>query len=236
MGGVFYFGADEKVRFAFGRDELKRVTGMAVDPERQVLYLVDAPRNVLSVYSLDGHKQTEWGKRGKAVGEFNFPLDVALDPQGNVYVPDALNFRVQVFDPQGNPIRQFGQIGLQLGSFQLPKGIAVDTSGHVYVTDSRAHRMLIFDLEGRLLQVIGGYGRVTAEGVSPGAFNLPSGIDADRNDTIWVADTLNRSVHRYQYLNERFLADNPIRQEEVYHPTKSDYYDPEQGNSEIRGE
>ena len=85
------------VRFAFGKGELERVTGMAVDPERQRIYLVDAPRSTLLVYSLDGKKQAEWGRRGSAVGEFNFPLDVALDPDGNVYVLDALNFRVQVF-------------------------------------------------------------------------------------------------------------------------------------------
>ena len=227
-GQIFYFGSDAKLRFAFGNGELERVAGLAVDVARQRLYAVDAPRNKLLVYNLVGEKQTEWGKRGGGVGEFNYPLDVDVDAAGNVYVLDALNFRVQVFDPQGNPLRHFGQLGRQLGGFQLPKGIAVDTSGHVYVSDSRAHRMLIFDLEGQLLQVIGGYGRVSPEGVSPGAFNLPSGVDADVNDGVWVADTLNRSVHRYQYLNERFLAENPIRSEEVYQPSGSDYYIPAQ--------
>ena len=218
QGVIYYFGRDEKVRFAFGKEELERITGMAVDDSLQRLYLVDAPQSKVFVYSLKGEKLQEWGRRGNKSGEFNFPLDVAIDENGDVYVLDALNFRIQVFDPEGNFKRQFGQIGRQLGGFQLPKGIAVDTSGHVYVTDSRAHRMLIFNREGQLLQVVGGYGLITRDGVTPGAFNLPAGIEADNQDSIWVADTLNRSVHRYQFLNDQYLKEHPIDPEQVVRP------------------
>jgi len=234
QGMVFYFDKDEKIRFAFGKGELERITGMVVDPVRNRIYLVDAPRSVIAIYSLAGEKIDEWGKRGAGAGEFNFPLDVDLDEEGNVYVLDALNFRVQVFSPQGAFLRQFGRIGRQIGGFQLPKGLAVDTSGHVYVTDSRSHRMLIFDLEGQLLQVIGGYGVLTSEGVSPGAFNMPSGIDADQHDGIWVTDTLNLSIQRYQFLNEQFLSEHPVLDEEKYAPSGDDYYIPGPDLEQIR--
>lgn len=217
-GKIYYFGPDERLRFAFGNGELKRVTGLAVDDDRQRVYAVDTPSNRVFVYSLSGEKLATWGERGTAPGAFNFPLDVDVDAQGDVYVLDALNFRVQVFDPQGRYLREFGEIGKQLGGFQLPKGLALDGDGNVYVTDSRAHRMLIFSSRGELLQVVGGYRRIGQDGIAPGGMNLPSGVDIDGRNSIWVVDTLNRAVQRFQYLDEVYLRDHPVEGHEAYVP------------------
>lgn len=217
-GRIYYFDSTEKVRYAFATDEVKRVTGMAVDDKRQRLYAVDAPANTVHVYDLQGRRLHSWGERGMAPGEFNFPLDVEVDGNGRLYVLDALNFRVQVFDPDGNFLYSFGEIGLKLGGFQLPKGIALDNWGHVYVTDSRAHQVLIFSVKGELLQVVGGYRRISRDGVAPGGMNLPSGIDIDSRGSIWVVDSLNRAVQRFQYLTPHYLRENPVKRQGVYSP------------------
>lgn len=214
-GLIYYFGPDERVRFVFGNDLLERVTGMAVDSQRGRLYAVDAPQNKVVVFDLTGKKQFEWGSRGAREGEFNFPLDIAIGPDDNLYVLDALNFRIQVFSRDGVFLRSFGRLGREVGSFRLPKAIAIDRSGNVYVTDSRSNRVLIFNLSGQLLQVVGGYGRFSSSQVSPGAMSLPAGIDANANDTVWVADTLNRAVHRFQYLNEQYLEAHPVQPDEA---------------------
>ncbi len=217
-GKIFRFGADEQVEITFGGDVLERGTGLAVDSQRGRLYVADSPASRIAIFSLDGEFLGYRGERGRGPGQFNFPLDLEVDAQGNLYVLDALNFRVQVFDPEGKFLRSFGEIGMGTGGFQLPKAIAVDRSGHVYVTDARANRFLIFDLQGNLLLAVGGRGMVTEKGVVPGGLSLPSGIDADGNDSIWVADTLNQVVHRYQFLNPAFLSEHPIREEDVYVP------------------
>ena len=40
-----------------------------------------------------------FGESGFDEGELNYPIGVALDAAGNVYVADTWNQRVQVFDP-----------------------------------------------------------------------------------------------------------------------------------------
>ncbi|GIV64454.1 MAG: hypothetical protein KatS3mg045_1793 [Bellilinea sp.] len=43
-----------------------------------------------------------FGKEGIGNGAFNDPRNIAVDPQGNIYVSDYRTGRVQQFDPQGN--------------------------------------------------------------------------------------------------------------------------------------
>ena len=43
----------------------------------------------------------EFGSYGTGKRQLNRPSDVAVDPDGDVYVCDWANHRVQVFDPDG---------------------------------------------------------------------------------------------------------------------------------------
>jgi len=54
---------------------------------------------------------SEWGSKGSAPGEFNQPIGVALDDEGNVYVSDAGNNRIQKFTADGAFIVEWGTAG-----------------------------------------------------------------------------------------------------------------------------
>ena len=41
-------------------------------------------------------------------GEFNYPTDVALGPEGTLYVADGFNDRIQVFGADGRFLRKWG--------------------------------------------------------------------------------------------------------------------------------
>ncbi len=218
QGRIYLFDAQGKLRKIFGQGILLRPTGLAYDPVSDRVYVADAGLHQVLAFSRDGVWQKTLGKRGVAPDEFNYPLDLDVDGDGNLYVLDSLNARVQVFDPAGAFLRSFGERGTSLGSFRMAKGIAVDRSGHVYVTDAISHRFVIFDLLGTHLMTLGGRTSTQGKLGVPGGFDMPKGVAADGSDGIWVVDSLNRMLHKYQFLNRDYLQKNPIRPEQVYIP------------------
>jgi DNA-binding beta-propeller fold protein YncE len=77
-------------------------------------------------YSADGKKIREWGKRGKGRGEFNNAHDIAIHPDGRIFVADRENGRLQWFDAEGKYLGEH-HFGGQLFS------VAISNKGEVYV-------------------------------------------------------------------------------------------------------
>ncbi len=179
-----------------GEASLKRPAGLAIDPDRQRLFVADVPTHQVVVMTLEGELIRRLGQRGAGPGEFNFPTNVAVDSEGRLYVSDSLNFRVQMFDVELRPTRQIGRGGNLPGYFSQPKGVSVDQDGHMYVVDAHFEAVQIFDATGRLLLTFG------EEGRGPGQFWLPAGIFIDPSNRIWIADTYNRRVQVFDYLVE----------------------------------
>ena len=66
---------------------------------------------------------TAVGSQGAALGQFSFPLGVAVDNHDRFVVADTLNQRIQVCDEQLS-CTEFGSQGTGLGQFQFPQGVA----------------------------------------------------------------------------------------------------------------
>ena len=87
-----------------------------------------------------------FGKKGAANGEFELPLSVVVDPQGNIWVADTFNNRIQKFSSTGAHLQNFGSRGSGDGQFNLPSGLAISDSGRLIVGDSDNHRIQEFTL------------------------------------------------------------------------------------------
>lgn len=197
MGGCLYL-FDKEGRFVaeVGRADLQRPVGLAFDAPRQRLYVADTAAHRIAIFSPDGQFQAVFGQRGSALGQFNYPTNVAVDRQGRLYVSDSLNWRVQQFGPDFKAIRQIGAQGDMPGYFTLPKGLAIDQQDHLYVIDARFEVIEVFDSDGRVLLDFG------QEGKEAGEFWLPTGLFIDQNNRIWVADSENRRVQVFDFLPE----------------------------------
>ena len=197
-GAVFRFTSKGKwLDTLGGNGELQRPTGLALDRHRDLLWVVDTLAHRVAGFDLQGSPVLSFGRRGTGDGEFNYPVAVAVGPQGRLYVTDAMNFRVQIFDATGNFIGAFGKPGNGPGDFDKAKGVAVDASGHVYVVEALHDVIHVFDPDGRLLTVIGG------TGAGPGQFWLPTGIHIDSRGRILIADSANHRIQILQYLGGR---------------------------------
>jgi DNA-binding beta-propeller fold protein YncE len=215
------YALDGRPLGAFGEGRLERPGAIAVDRAGGRLVVVDIPAHRLAIFSTGGDFFAYLGERGGGPGQFNFPVDADFGPDGALYVLDSLNARVQKFLPDGESWRfaaEFGERGTAAGSFSMAKALAVTPAGHVYVTDALSHKVVVFDGDGNFLLNFGGKSAAQGGGVAPGGFYMPRGIAADENDGIWVVDSLNRMVHRFQYLNAAYLREHPIRSEQLFHP------------------
>lgn len=197
LNRVFVYNPEgDRVRVIGGEEEVKRISGVAVDRARDRLYVVDTLGHQVLIYTLSGEKKGVIGRRGTGSGELNFPTYVAVDGEGRVYISDSLNFRIQVFDSAGVFVSQVGSLGSTLGQFSRPKGVAVDRENHLYVVDTLFDNVQIFNAAGELLLHFG------RSGVEPGFFWLPAGIAVDRDGKIYVADAYNQRVQVFQLLPE----------------------------------
>ena len=137
---------------------------------------------------------SSWGSYGSADGQLNYPKDLAVDGQGNVYVADSYNHRVQVFDAQGRFLRKWGSQGTLPGQFQEPWGIAVDDSGDVYVADTWNHRIQKFDVQGQFIRQWGFFGDTAGALGDAQMMYGPRDVAIDTEGNVLVSDTGNKRI------------------------------------------
>jgi DNA-binding beta-propeller fold protein YncE len=130
----------------------------------------------------------------QAGGGPNLPLakvgPPAVDPQGNVWVPDASYDQFLIFAPDGEFREAWGSPGSGEGQFDFSAAssfwgygaAAFDTAGNIYVVDTGNHRIQKFGPDRSFITAWG------SEGSRAGQFRRPSAIVVDEQGRVYVAD------------------------------------------------
>ncbi|GAA0440679.1 hypothetical protein Acor_12400 [Acrocarpospora corrugata] len=147
--------------------------GLTVGPDGSV-YCVDAGDHTVRRFTPDGELLLTIGTPGEASdtgytsdgparvhrvervrrpgGPFNRCTDLAVGPDGDLYVTDGYgNCRVHVFTPDGELRHSWGEVGTGPGQFHLPHCLAVTPDGRVLVGDRENDRVQVFDGDGRFV-------------------------------------------------------------------------------------
>src|SRR5207237_3509214 len=122
-----------------------------------------------------------WGKKGKARGDFDAPIGLAINATDEIHVTEFRNNRVQKFSTEGK----------LLGGFPvapMPGGLAIDGAGNVYVAPMMSHKICVYSPSGQLLREWG------KQGKGDGEFDQPGGIAIAPNGTEYVDDQVNRRL------------------------------------------
>jgi uncharacterized protein (TIGR03663 family) len=148
------------------------------------------------------------GSTGTEPGQFQNPRDMALAPDGTLYVADTANNRIQHIAQDGSVLQVWGSYAdisqgeAPGGTFFEPWGIAVGSDGSVYVTDTWNHRIQKFSSDGKFINMWGYFGQAE----TPFAIWGPRDIAIDSNGDLFVTDTGNKRVVIYDedgnYVNQ----------------------------------
>ncbi len=170
-------------------DVIANPTGVALSPDDQRLYVACGPRGrVLELDLQKGRLRQVANVEGHRPG---FPIDVAVDAQGRLFVADG-GGAVWVYDQAGAFQSVFGK-----GKLQRPVALALDRKRQLlYVADGgeakgQNHQVEVFSLAGQHLRTIG------KRGGGPGEFNFLSRLAVSPAGNLYVADTFNWRVQYF---------------------------------------
>ena len=143
------------VRRAWGRKFIADKHGLR--SSGGYLYATDIGNHQVFKMTPDGEVVMTLGEKGVPGCDethFNKPTDVAVAPDGDIYVTDGYgNRRVACFGPDGRFKFAWGKEGSGPGEFKNPHNIVIGSDNRVYVADRDNRRLQIFDRKGVLLEI-----------------------------------------------------------------------------------
>jgi sugar lactone lactonase YvrE len=166
---VLVYDRDGNFVRSWGEDVFTpRTHGIAVVDD--YVYSVDDGDHTVRKFTLEGKqlmmigtpgKSSDTGYDGKTIASitkggapFNRPTDVAIAPDGEIYVCDGYgNARVHRFKADGTFIQSWGEPGINPGEFHLPHGISISPDGRIFVADRENDRIQIFSRDGQFLEM-----------------------------------------------------------------------------------
>jgi sugar lactone lactonase YvrE len=195
---ILEFDASGKLLKSFGSGMFLFPHGICVDKDDNI-WVTDGQGkegigHQVFKFSKDGKVLLTLGKAGVAgdgPDTFNQPNDVAIAPNGDIFVSDGHsprtgNARVVKFSKDGKFIKEWGKLGIAPGEFNGPHTLAFDSKGRLFVGDRSNNRIQIFTQDGKFIAEWKQFGR-------------PSGIFIDRDDTMYVADSESTDQPGYGY-------------------------------------
>ena len=139
-----------------GADQLNAPHGLAVDAAAGRVYAADTGNRRIVVYDMDSGAVM----RTYADTEFQEPVDLALNPDGDLIVLDAVGHPLLRVDAlNGETVR------IAAGAeFYRPRGLDVDALGQILVADTGGGRVVVLDADGQMLAQYGGQGTLLSTG------------------------------------------------------------------------
>lgn len=195
--------------------------GIVIDPDGNLLVAdgfgrrvrrVDASTAVIVAFAGNGGAGSATGDGGPALPALLAePSSLALAGNADLFIADRGDNRVRRVERTTGIITTVAGNGTSPSSgdggqatdagFNGPTGLAVDEGGNLFVVDQGAHKIRRVDVASGVITTIAGSGTQGLCGhdlpALEACFNGPWGLTADAAGNLFVADTFNNRVARY---------------------------------------
>ena len=184
-------GAMVQEIFVNTNGNLNNPQSIVIDRVNSFMYVADTANNRVVRIALSGSlydmRYGLTGVQGLALSPTGEKLYILID---NVkeYTASGLNY-----------VTQWGVSGSAAGQFSGPTGISTDSVGNVYIADTGNNRIQKYSYNGAYLSQWG------SEGSGNGQFHYNDdypqlGVSVDGQDNVWVADTYNNRLQKFNYV------------------------------------
>jgi len=186
--------------------------GLAIDNSGNIYVADEANHKIRKitptgvVTTLAGSGVNGFADGAGSTAQFSYPMGVAVDASGNVYVADRENHKIRKITPSGvvstlaGSTQGFKDDTGTAAQFNQPTGLTVDNVGNVYVADAANNNIrkitpsgVVSTFAGQLGGSLGGY--IDATGTSA-RFVYPTGITIDASGNLFVADYGNNKIRK----------------------------------------
>ena len=190
--------------------------GLAFDAAGNLL-IAELNNNRVRIVNTSGGITTLAGTGAAGVGgdggpsasaQLRNPSDVLVDPSGNVFVSDSMNYKVRKITPAGviSTVAGIGTRGFSgdngpatSAQFGLPMGLAMDAAGNLDITDLNNARIRMLS-PGGIIATIAGTGTPGSSGdggpATSAQVNSPYAMAIDSAGNIFIADTNNHRIRK----------------------------------------
>lgn len=182
------------------RAQLNHPEGLAVGQDGSV-YIGDtvnrrvrrvAPDGTITTVAGTGQRGYDWRPGPAVESHLSDPHDLAVAPDGTLYLVDEQGGEVRAVTPDGT----LRTLELYLNPF----GVAVGADGALYVSDGTTHQVWQVGRDGGSQAVVAGTGEPGDSGdggpASQAQLNRPEGLAVDGDGALYIADRDNHRVRR----------------------------------------
>ena len=200
---VVMAGSDEGFRDGSPAEaQFNTPSAIAIDKDNNIV-IADTSNNRIRKLTAEGRVITVagTGDAGFADGaasdaQFDGPIGVAVDKQGNIFVADAYNDRIRQISADGNVTTiagagspGFSDAGAADALFDTPCGVAVDDEGNVFVADTGNRAIRKITAQGEVITIAGNEQAIADGQSSEIGFSRPVGIVVTHDGFLYITDS-----------------------------------------------